>query len=65
VLASAVMRDGDAASVWVVRDGHVERRAVTLGPADGDRVAVLQGLQGGEAIVVNAPRGCATGRLWS
>jgi multidrug efflux system membrane fusion protein len=56
VPASAVLRDGDAASVWVVRDGHVERRSITLGPADGERVAVLQGLQGGEAIVVDAPR---------
>jgi RND family efflux transporter MFP subunit len=56
VPASAVLRDGDATSVWVVRDGEVERRAITLGAADGDRVAVLQGLQGGEAIVVDAPR---------
>ena len=56
VPASAVLRDGDAAGVWVVRDGHVERRAITLGSADGDRVAVVQGLQGGEAIVVDAPR---------
>ena len=53
---AAVVRDGKATSVWVVRDGKVERRAITLGAADNDRVAVLDGLQGGEAIVVDAPR---------
>jgi RND family efflux transporter MFP subunit len=56
VPVAAVSRDGDAASVWVVRDGKVERRAVELGAIEGDRVAVLEGLRGGEAIVVGAPR---------
>jgi RND family efflux transporter MFP subunit len=56
VPAEAVLREGEAAAVWVVRDGKVERRSVTLGAADGDRVAVLEGLRGGEAIVVDAPR---------
>ena len=56
VPANAVLREGDAASVWVVRDGKVELRKLTLGPVDGDRVPVLEGLQGGEAIVIDAPR---------
>jgi RND family efflux transporter MFP subunit len=56
VPATAVLRDGEVASVWVVRDGKVERRVITLGAADGDQVAVLEGLRGGEAIVVDAPR---------
>jgi RND family efflux transporter MFP subunit len=54
--ANAVLREGDSASVWVVRDGKVERRSVTLGPVEGERVTVLEGLRGGEAIVVDAPR---------
>jgi RND family efflux transporter MFP subunit len=56
VPANAVLREGDAASVWVVRDGKVELRKLTLGVADGDRVPVLEGLEGGEAIVIDAPR---------
>jgi RND family efflux transporter MFP subunit len=56
VPAKAVLREGGAAAVWVVRDGKVERRSVSLGAEDGDRVAVLDGLRGGEAIVVDAPR---------
>jgi multidrug efflux pump subunit AcrA (membrane-fusion protein) len=52
----AVLRDGGAAAVWVVRDGKVERRSVALGAASGEGVAVLEGLRGGEAIVVDAPR---------
>ena len=56
VPAKAVLREGEAAAVWVVRDGKVERRSVTLGAEDGERVAVLEGLRGGEAVVVDAPR---------
>jgi len=40
----------------VVRDGKVEQRAVLTGAEQDDRVAVLEGLQGGEAIVVNPPQ---------
>jgi len=52
----AVLRDDGGAAVWVVRDGKVERRSVSLGAASGEGVAVLEGLRGGEAIVVAAPR---------
>ncbi len=63
----AVARDGESASVWVVRDGRVERRAVKLGAEDGGEVVVLDGLQGGETLVSQAvaaparrrPRGAA------
>jgi RND family efflux transporter MFP subunit len=53
---TAVLLDGGAAAVWVVRDGKVERRSVALGAASGEGVAVLEGLRGGEAVVVDAPR---------
>jgi RND family efflux transporter MFP subunit len=56
VPAAALFRDGGVTSVWVVRDGHVERRVIATGATEGDRVAVLDGLLGGETIVVEAPR---------
>jgi RND family efflux transporter MFP subunit len=52
----AVLRDDGGAAVWVVRDGKVERRSVVLGAASGEGVAVLEGLRGGEAVVIDAPR---------
>jgi len=52
----AIVRDGEGTSVWVVRDGKVEQRAVLTGAEQDDRVAVLEGLQGGEALVVNPPQ---------
>jgi RND family efflux transporter MFP subunit len=50
-----VTADG-ASFVWVVRDGKVEKRPVQAGPADGTEVPVTEGLQGGEAVVVDPPR---------
>jgi RND family efflux transporter MFP subunit len=52
----ALVRGDDGASVWVVRDGQVERRAVKAGDERDGRVAVLEGLQGGEAVVVDPPQ---------
>lgn len=54
--SAAVVREGGAASVWVVRDGKVERRTVRLGNERDGEVAVLEGLQGGETVVVDPPR---------
>jgi RND family efflux transporter MFP subunit len=56
VPAGALVREGDAAFVWVVRDGKVERRAVTAGDARDGQVPVTDGLSGGEVIVVDAPK---------
>lgn len=53
---TAVRTDGNARIVFVVdADGRVERRAVTLGAEQGDRVAVLSGLNAGERVVVAPP----------
>ena len=41
--------------VFVIRDGHVERRAVKLGAADGDLVEIVAGLETGEQVVVEGP----------
>jgi RND family efflux transporter MFP subunit len=56
VPSNAIVADDGKTFVWVVRDGKVERRAVQTGaPKDGN-VPVTEGLEGGEAVVVDAPR---------
>jgi len=56
VSANAVVRGDDGTSVWVVRDGKAERRSVRLGEEQDGQLVVLEGLQGGEAVVVNPSR---------
>ncbi len=51
----AVSGDGADAFVWVVDDGAVSRRAVTVGQRMGGRVLVTEGLKRGEMVV--APLG--------
>src|SRR5437762_11255160 len=43
--------DGDAAAVFVHREGRVERRAVRLGQARGNEDEVIAGLSDGEQVV--------------
>ena len=50
--SAAVRSDGGQSVVFVVRDDRVERRAVALGPTEGDRVEIVSGLRDGERIVV-------------
>ena len=52
---AAVRSAGGADVVFVITDGHVERRAVTLGAADGDTVDVKAGLSAGERVVIDPP----------
>ncbi|MDQ6649685.1 MAG: HlyD family efflux transporter periplasmic adaptor subunit [Actinomycetota bacterium] len=52
VPAAALVRDGDADSVWVDRAGRAARVRVTLGPQGEDRVAVAAGLADGDRVVV-------------
>jgi RND family efflux transporter MFP subunit len=56
VPAEAVVTGDDQAFVWVVRDGQVERRPVKTGAARDGQLPVTEGLEGGEAIVVDPPR---------
>jgi multidrug efflux pump subunit AcrA (membrane-fusion protein) len=37
--------------VWVVNDGRVERRAVTLGPESEGSIEVLAGVNSGDELV--------------
>ena len=56
VTEQAVVNEGGATSAWVVRDGKVERRPIKVGaPKDGS-VPVLEGLEGGESVVIDPPR---------
>jgi multidrug efflux pump subunit AcrA (membrane-fusion protein) len=53
VPATAVVRDGDRESVWVLDDGsRARRRNVTVGTQGDDRVAITAGLRVGEQVVV-------------
>ena len=47
----AIQHDGSNAYVWVVNDGHVERRAVTIGPESEGNTEVLAGVNSGEELV--------------
>ena len=49
--ASAVFRDGDRDSVWLVRDGTVNRHGVVVGAQGENTVEVLEGLAEGDRIV--------------
>jgi RND family efflux transporter MFP subunit len=53
---NALVTEGAARYVWVVRDGKVEKRAVETGAAQDGQVPVTKGLAGGEVIVVDAPK---------
>ena len=55
VAAEAVVRDGDSTSVWVVTDGRAERRTVRLGAEREGQFPVLEGLVGGETVVLAPP----------
>jgi len=55
VPSSAVRRAGDRDIVWIVRDGRVERRAVTVGLRTGDETTIAAGLAGGERVVTQGP----------
>jgi RND family efflux transporter MFP subunit len=41
--------------VWVVKDGRVERRAITVGGTTGDQTTIAAGLNNGERIVIEGP----------
>jgi RND family efflux transporter MFP subunit len=53
---NAVGKQGDARFVWLVRDGKVEKHTVKVGDAKDGQVVVLEGVQGGETLVIDAPR---------
>ncbi|HET8921955.1 MAG TPA: efflux RND transporter periplasmic adaptor subunit [Candidatus Acidoferrum sp.] len=52
---SAVRSDSSASFVFLVKDGKLERRAVSLGMDRGTDVAVLAGVTPGDSLVVKGP----------
>jgi RND family efflux transporter MFP subunit len=58
---TALVRQGDRDSVFVVKGGTAERRAITVGSASGEDVRVLAGLSVGERVVVSPPSDLADG----
>ncbi len=61
ILKSAVRSDSSASFVYLVREGKVERRAVSLGKDRGTEVAVLSGIAPGDSLVVKGPEGLHDG----
>jgi multidrug efflux pump subunit AcrA (membrane-fusion protein) len=58
---NAVRRDADRDVVWLVRDGRLERRAVTVESTTGNVATLAAGLEGGETVVVSGPENLAEG----
>ena len=59
--SDALRRDGDQDVVFVVRGDNVERRAVKVGPRQGDLAVVLAGVETGERVVTQGPNELADG----
>jgi RND family efflux transporter MFP subunit len=57
VAKKAVVTEGGRSFVWVVRDDRIRRTEVSLGRDFQDGVEVLQGLTGGEMVIVVPPAG--------
>jgi len=51
----AVRQDNASKYVFLVKDGVLERRAVTLGSERGSDVEILAGLQPDQTVVVSGP----------
>ena len=60
---SAIRTDGKQSYVFVVVNDRVDRRAITTGGTDGDRVEVIAGLNAGERVVVSPPAELSAGAL--
>ncbi len=58
---AAVRREDGRDVVYVLRQGRVERRAVTLGAAEASDVVVAAGLAAGEQVVVEGPADLSDG----
>jgi RND family efflux transporter MFP subunit len=58
---SAVRSDGNSSYVFAIRDGKLERRAVSLGTQIGSDVEVIAGVSSGDQLVVNGPQGLKDG----
>jgi multidrug efflux pump subunit AcrA (membrane-fusion protein) len=53
--AAALVERGQLQSVFVIEDGIAQRRLVTAGNREKDRVQLLTGLRAGERVVIAPP----------
>ena len=61
-IAKTALQQSDGRDiVWIVRDGRVERRAVTVAQTDGSETTISAGVTGGENVVVDPPPGLTDG----
>jgi RND family efflux transporter MFP subunit len=58
---AAIRTEGKQSYAFVVVNDLVDRRAVTIGGTDGDRLEVLAGLNAGERVVVSPPADLTSG----
>jgi RND family efflux transporter MFP subunit len=61
VPASAVQQEGQDSFVWVVSDGRVERRAVTVGPESEGSIEIRAGISSGAELVSPIVQGLQDG----
>jgi RND family efflux transporter MFP subunit len=61
--SSAVRQQDGKATVFLVHDGKVERRAVTLGSQRGEDVEVLAGVSEGDTLVAKVPENLRDGQI--
>jgi RND family efflux transporter MFP subunit len=60
---AAIKTDGKQSYVFVVVNDRVDRRAITTGGTDGERVEVIAGLNPGDRVVVSPPAALSAGAL--
>jgi RND family efflux transporter MFP subunit len=58
----AVHDDNGKKIVFIVKDGHLERRAVTTGGTRGTDLEILAGLNAGDSVVVKGPANVRDGQ---
>jgi RND family efflux transporter MFP subunit len=58
----AVHDDSGKKIVFIVKDGHLERRAVTTGGTRGTDLEILAGLNAGDSVVVKGPANLRDGQ---
>jgi len=61
VPSDAIVRRGEAAVMFVVKDETVEERTVRVGYIEGSRSEIIEGLSAGEAIVTTGQQGLRDG----
>jgi RND family efflux transporter MFP subunit len=58
----AIVGEGNATAVWIVRDDHATKAPVILGKEFQDGFEVKQGLEGGETVIVVPPTNLKDGQ---